>query len=73
MLSMKLTKEEKKKMKGLKLISTPWDHEKLIEVPIRSKIYKRAQEIARKEKITTDEFIQIAIREQLTKLKKVRK
>ena len=60
-------------MKGLKLISTPWDDEKLIEVPIRSKIYKRAQKIAEKEKITTDEFIQTAIREQLAKLKKVRK
>lgn len=70
---MKLTKEDKRRMKGLKLISTPWDDEKLIEVPIRSKIYKRAQEVAEKEKITTDEFIQIAIREQLAKLKKVRK
>lgn len=66
---MKFTKEEKRRMKGLKLISTPRDDEKLIEVQIRSKIYKRAQEIAGKEKITTDEFIQMAIREQLAKLK----
>ena len=70
---MNLTKEEKEKMKGLKLISTPWDHENLIEVPISLKKYEKAQEIAEKEGITTDEFIQLAIREQLAKLKKVGK
>jgi len=60
--------EEKKRMKGIKLISTPWDEKESVEISKR--LGKTVSHFCKKYGIKEENFIEAAIAEKLQKVRK---